>query len=139
MGIIDINLNPENKDLRIFALAGLVMSIIIATLLYATQDLAIKWSLCIVGAGLSLFVLSLVYVRAVKFFYLALTIVAYPIGTILSVVVLAIFYYLIITPVGLIFKIIGRDVLRRNYRFNSDSYWVSHKMPDNIKRYFQQF
>ncbi len=139
MGLIDINLNPDNKDLRIFALAGLAASIIIAILLYATQNLTIKQSLCIGAVGLSLFVLSVVYIKAVKFIYIALILVTYPIGTIFSMVVLAIFYYLIITPVGLFFKIIGRDTLRHNYRLNVDSYWVSHKMPDNIKRYFQQF
>ena len=58
---------------------------------------------------------------------------------VVSFIVLAIFYYLIITPIGIIFRISGRDVLCRNWQEEKDSYWVEHKKTGDMQRYFRQF
>lgn len=76
---------------------------------------------------------------AVSPIYFFLTVVTYPIGFVLSYVVMAIMYYGVMTPVGLIFRLIGRDSMRRAFDPSSPTYWIRRHPPAAVKRYFRQF
>ena len=61
------------------------------------------------------------------------------VGWVISHVVMGIIYYLVITPIALIFKLIGRDALQRGIDENAKTYWVEHRTGGDPKRYFKQF
>jgi hypothetical protein len=52
---------------------------------------------------------------------------------------MAILFYLVITPVGLVFRLVGRDAMNRRFDPSLPSYWVEHRMPASLERYFRQF
>jgi hypothetical protein len=52
---------------------------------------------------------------------------------------MAVFYFLILTPVGLFFKLTGRDILARKFKADSATYWTPHKQNKDPQRYFHQF
>jgi hypothetical protein len=52
---------------------------------------------------------------------------------------MAAFYYLLLTPVGLVFRLIGRDPLRRRFDRNATTYWIARRPPETSDRYFHQF
>jgi len=62
-----------------------------------------------------------------------------PLGWTVSHLLLAVVYYLVITPIGLVMRLAGRDPLQRKFDRTADTYWIQRKQPDNSKRYFQQF
>jgi hypothetical protein len=45
----------------------------------------------------------------------------------------------VITPVGLIFRLLGKDPLTRRFDPRASTYWVKHEEPGNVERYFRQF
>ena len=139
MPLIEINWNPSDKDLRNFGRVAILASILVATLLYTTKSLALGWCVLIVGIGFLFFVCSLLSMVATKWIYLSLTLITFPIGMAVSFVLLASFYYLLLTPLGLIFRLVGRDSMHRKYNRAAESYWIARRRPDNIKRYFNQF
>ncbi len=139
MPLIEINWNPSDKDLGRFGRIAIIASILVATLLYATKGLTLKWCVLIVGIGFLFFVCSILSMTLTKWIYLALTLVTFPIGMVISFILLAVFYYLLLTPVGLIFRLIRRDSLRRRCDRATKSYWIARRRPDSIKRYFNQF
>lgn len=49
---------------------------------------------------------------------------AHVLGIIMTHVILSVTFYLVITPVGLIMRLFGRDPLHRRYDRNARSYWV---------------
>jgi hypothetical protein len=61
----------------------------------------------------------------------------FPIGWLVSRVVLAGLFYGLFTPLGLLFRLRGRDVLERR-RPNRDSYWVPKETPADVRAYFRQ-
>jgi len=71
--------------------------------------------------------------------YVVLMAVTFPIGLVVSFTLLAIFYFLLLAPVGLFFRLIGRDALGRKFDPTADSYWLQRNPPENPERYFQQF
>ena len=66
--------------------------------------------------------------------------VAGAVGAFNARVILSIFYYLIITPVGLVMRLFGRDPLDRRLR-TGDSYWQkrSPEQAPSRERYARQY
>jgi hypothetical protein len=64
---------------------------------------------------------------------------AFPIGFVVSHVVLAVLFFGVLTPVGLILRLLGRDPLQRHFESDKKSYWAD--LPDSIPQgdYFRQF
>jgi cellulose synthase/poly-beta-1,6-N-acetylglucosamine synthase-like glycosyltransferase len=139
MALIEVNWNPTPKDLRSFGKIALIATCILAALLYVIKDLAIQWLFVIITLGLVIFISSLISLKITRLIYITLTAVTLPIGMAVSFIVMAVFYYLIITPLGLLFRIIGRDSMKRGFDSNAQSYWVKHRPNKNLERYFHQF
>lgn len=137
--MIEINWHPQHKELRNFGIISLIASAILSLLLYLLKDLAIQWILVITGAGFAIFLCSLISAKLTRIIYLALILITFPIGWMISFILMAIFYFLILTPLGLVFRLMGRDPLRRKFDPKAKSYWLSRKPADTIDRYFHQF
>ncbi|MBM3251650.1 MAG: hypothetical protein FJZ11_02560 [Candidatus Omnitrophica bacterium] len=62
------------------------------------------------------------------------------IAKIISAVILGVFFYFIITPVGLVMKCFGRDALSRKWNKDANTYWVRRESslndPKRIERQF---
>jgi hypothetical protein len=139
MLLVEINWNPKHKELRKFGIVSLIASAIIALLLYLLKGAGFQWSAIICGIGLIIFVSSIISFRTTRMIYLALILVTMPIGLVVSFLLLSIFYFLLLTPLGLIFRLIGRDVLCRKFDSTAESYWVPRRLPESLDRYFHQF
>jgi hypothetical protein len=135
--MIDINWRPSRTDLRVFSIACLVFSVGVGTALYLKVGPGkLVHSLWTIGPVVALF--GLVWPPSVRYLYIGLALVALPIGLVLGNVLMALTYYLVVTPVGLVFRLIGRDSLNRKPDSDADSYWVRRPPPAPIKRYFRQ-
>jgi len=139
MAIIEVNWNPGRKDLRIFGIAAMTATVILACLLHLKKDLPLQWALCIVAFGLTAFVSSLVLPKAARLIYVIMVALALPVGLVISTVLMAVLYYLLLTPLGLFFRLIGRDALEFKFDRTRESYWVKRRPPESLKRYFNQF
>jgi saxitoxin biosynthesis operon SxtJ-like protein len=65
--------------------------------------------------------------------------VTYPIGWVLSHLLMVIMFYLVITPIGLLMRLLGRDPMQRAFDRGATSYWVPREGPVASRRYFRQF
>ena len=139
MSLVKINWNPADKDLRNFGRIAITASLLVAILLYAIKGLTLKWCAIIIGVGFFIFLCSILSKNFTRWLYLGLTLVTFPIGMVVSFVLLAVFYYLLITPVGLFFRLTGRDILQRKFDASAESYWHPRRATGSIKRYFNQF
>jgi hypothetical protein len=63
----------------------------------------------------------------------------FPIGWIVSHVVVVAFYYLVLTPIALVLRLFGHDALRRRRGSARDSYWVARGRREGTNRYFRQY
>ncbi|MBN2376419.1 MAG: hypothetical protein JXD22_08460 [Sedimentisphaerales bacterium] len=139
MALVEVNFHPTNKDLRSFGTIGLIATCIIATLLFLIKGLAIKWCAAIIVVGALIFISSRVSLKLTKGIYLTFTLLTLPIGIAVSYLLMGIFFYLVITPIALFFRLIGRDILNRNFEPHTDSYWIKRKRQEDLKHYFRQF
>ena len=134
----DIPFKPDRKTLRQFAGLWLVFF----------GGMAIWQSLVRgrTGLGLSVGALALVVGVAglirpewVRLIYVGWMVLAFPIGWTVSQVMLLLMYWGLFVPIGLIFRLIGRDALHRARRPGVESYWIPKPAPADVKNYFKQF
>ena len=139
MSLAEINWHPSRKELRTFAIIALIAAILIALLLWKFRGLGIQWAMVIFSLGMAILVSSLLSLRLTRVIYLGFILVTLPIGLLVSFLLLAIFYFGILTPLALMFRLIGRDTLHRKFDRDAESYWITHRQPDNLDRYYNQF
>ena len=78
--------------------------------------------------------------RALKPVYLAWMSVAVVLGFVVSHLILTLFFFLVITPVGLIARAVGKDFLRLKLDRNAPTYWISRPNVDKpTSSYERQF
>lgn len=53
-------------------------------------------------------------------------------------ILLGLIFYLVFTPIGLIMRILRRDVLKRTVDPSVDTYWVDREKTSNIKEHFKR-
>jgi len=139
MSLIEINWYPKHKELRNFAMIALIASLLVASVLYIFKGVRIQWAIIIVAAGFGIFLSSFVSFKLTRILYLGLILVTLPIGWVVSLILLAAFYFLLLAPLGLLFRLLGRDPLCRRFDPAAKSYWLTRRQPDSLDRYFHQF
>jgi len=139
MSLIDINFNPDKKKLRLFGIAALVAATVISLFLYQFKGLNLKWVVPVFTAGFVIFTLSLISVRLTRMIYIVLTAITMPVGIVVSFIVLTIFYFLLLVPLALVFRIAGRDPLCRKFEPGAKSYWQRRQRTEDSEHYFHQF
>ena len=98
--MIAINWTPNARELRQFSIALLVFTVAVGGVLWwQIGPNRISQGFWIAGPILA--VLGLVIPPAIRPVFIGLTLLAFPIGYVISFIALALIYYLLITPVGL--------------------------------------
>jgi hypothetical protein len=93
------------------------------------------WAIGAVGA-----VLIWIVPSAGRQLYVGWMLAAVPIGWTISHVVLAVVYYVVLTPIGLLMRLVGRDPMQRRLdRSGSGSYWIERPPRRDSSSYFRQF
>ncbi|MHC4482873.1 MAG: hypothetical protein ACYSW4_04935 [Planctomycetota bacterium] len=139
MSLTEINWHPNHQELRNLGKIALCASALISLLLYVLKGLGIQWAIVIVALGITIFLASMISLKLTRMIYLALILITMPIGLVVSFILMATFYFLLLTPLGLFFRLIGRDPLYRKFEGSAKSYWLTHKSHSTPERYFRQF
>jgi hypothetical protein len=82
---------------------------------------------------------GLVMPRAIRPVFVASVVVTFPIGWVVSRLALAFLFYAVLTPIGLWFRLIGRDTLVLRHYPGRTTYWTSKPVVHDVRRYFQPF
>lgn len=138
MAIVEINLRPGKAELRWFGLLLLLFFGLIGALVaWRAGSLAVPSALWLAGA-----VLCAVYyaVRPLRRpMYLAWMYAVYPIGWVISHLLFGTIYFLVMTPIGLLLRLWGRDLLERRFEPEAETYWVERRARVEPSLYFRQF
>ncbi len=146
-GMIELNLRPDRRVLRQFgglALVGFGALAALAwfgALLFAFLPEAARpaTAAALAGVGALAGLLSLVWPEANRPLYVGLSLVAFPIGFVLSYAIMGLLFYGMIAPLGFVFRLAGRDPLQRSFLPDAQTYWVDAGPERARDSYFKQF
>jgi len=133
-----INRDPGPRQLAVFgallpvtfALLGLIVS-------HRLGFTGPRNGLWVAGA-----VLTVAYAAAPRLrrpLYVGMSLAGYPIGWLVSHVILLAIFLFVVTPVALLMRLLGQDPMQRRFDCSGQSYWMPHRPADHPRRYYQQF
>jgi hypothetical protein len=94
---------------------------------------------CVLGTVALIGIVGLIKPNALRWLFIVASAVAFPIGWVVNLLMLAIMFYGVITPVALFWRLRGRDVLRLRDRKNESSFWTHRDAEPAAERYLKQF
>ena len=74
--------------------------------------------------GSGLMAAGIIVPRALKWVYIAWMSIAFVLGFVMAHVILTVFFYLVITPIGLVARLFGQDFLSIKLDRAAKSYWI---------------
>ena len=131
-------LKTDPRTLRKFGVTiGTVLLLLGALLLWRHQP----GYPYLVLPGALLVLLGLAAPRSLKLPYVGWMAVALVLGMVVSTVLLILFFYLVVTPLGLLARCLGKDFLEKKWRPEAASYWRMRDttQPQEPSRYERQF
>jgi hypothetical protein len=145
-GLARLDWNPSTRTLRQFGFIALGAFGLLA--LMAHQEVwmfraglgnartALTWILLGVGVVSALF--SSIAPRANRPLFVGLSVVAYPIGFVVSHVLLAVLFFGLFAPIGFLLKATGKDAFHARAG-SAGTYWQKARRKRGVADYFKQY
>ncbi len=134
MPLVTFNWSPEVRILRQFGWIASGAGILLGAFVWS--DWAGSAAIA-VGAFSAL--ASLIWPAANRPLFVALSVATYPIGFLVSLLVLTLLFVGVITPVGLLLRLFGTDPMTRRIDRTARSYWVDAGPERPKADYFRQY
>jgi hypothetical protein len=127
-----------SRTLRQFAALWIVFFLALAAwygLAQGHRTLGVALAIAAVTIG----PLGLINPRWIKPIYTVWMVAVFPIGWLVSLVLMAVVYYGVVTPIAVAFRLTGRDSLQRHSPPEADTCWRPKPMPQDPARYLRQY
>lgn len=129
-----INLNPTDRQLRQFGATALIAVPLIFGV-WTRQLEPTGWSM---AAGAALAMAGWIRPVLLRPLFVVVTLLTYPIGLIVREIAMLAIFFGMLTPLGLLFRLLGRDVLKKTPDRERESYWNPVKNADSAESYYRQ-
>ena len=138
MALLEINRNPSRRDLAWFGAVLLLFFVVIGGGRRPRADSEVARNIC--GApGPSSRSLYYAVPGLRRPMFVGWMYAAYPMGFVVSHLLLGLVYFGVVTPIGLLMRAVGHDPMARRFDRSAPTYWVAREQAPDVKRYFRQF
>ena len=138
MALIELRINPAARDLKWFGLILLAFLGLVGILVWrATGSLA--WPRLIWGGAATLSLIYYVARPLQRPMYIGWSYLTYPVGWVISHVLMALVFFGLFTAVGLLMRLFRYDPMMRTFDRSAKTYWVPHEDQADVAYYFRQY
>lgn len=131
-------LRPDRRELRKFSwVVGGILLLLAAFLWY--RDPAHGTAPVLAWIGAPLIALGTVVPGVLKPLYYAWMSLAVVLGFVMTRVLLTVFFFVVLTPFGLVIRLLGRDLLHRRLDRQAATYWLDKEYPIRDRTRFEKF
>ncbi len=131
-----INWHPSNRQVRTFGLASLVALPLAAALWTRGSLPAMGWAAVIGGL---LAAIGIAWPRGLRPLLVAMNVVTAPLALVIHDLVLSLAFFVVFVPVGLVFRLFGRDPLQLKIDRSAGTYWQPKKQARDVRSYFRRW
>ena len=71
--------------------------------------------------------------------YVTLSVLFFPVNVVVSLFLLGILFFLVITPIGIVLRLMGRDALSLKMSESAKSYWTACRESTPTESYFRRY
>jgi len=138
MGLVEINRNPDERTLRQF---GRIAAVALPALAWwLTRPAGLSTAVVVAaGVGLAALVAAQFRPNLLKHPFVGLSLATAPIGLVVGEFVTLVMFFVVLMPLGLVFRALGRNPLDWRFRRDATTYWTMKPQPRDAASYFRQF
>lgn len=133
----EIPWQPPASTLRWFAAIWLIWFVGLSYVSWAYRE-NVTAAIILIAIALTIGSIGLIHPPAIRIVFVTSIVVTFPIGWVISRLLLCLVFYCLFTPLGLFFRLIGRDVLGKRLIPESSSYWSAKSESKDLRSYFRQ-
>lgn len=133
MAFVEINWNPPQRDLRVFSGLLIVFSGFIAWKFDSTVGQGVAAVAAVVG------IVGLAVPQLAKPVYVGWMVAVSPIAFVISNLILAFVFYVVVLPLAILMRLKHRDALRLKVDRSVSTYWLPRETQRDPRRYFRQY
>lgn len=137
--MVEINRNPSALELRRFALIWFPLFCLMVGLAAFRRPHGHVVAAAVWGAGAVVFLFGLTRPHLTRHLFVAMSYTTFPLGWVMSHLLLAGIYLLVMTPTGFLLRWIRPDRLGQSVDRSAGSYWVVREAATSNERYLQQY
>lgn len=134
----DVDLHPSHRVLRQFAAAWLLVLGGLGADQWFLRGNS-RGGIALVLVALVVGAIGVLRPHAIRWLFVGCTVAAFPLGWIVSQVMLLVLFVGVVTPVALFFKLTGRDRLWRRRMPERSTYWKPKTPVHDVRRYLRQY
>jgi hypothetical protein len=134
----DISFDPTRSTLRQFAALWLLFFNGLAAWQGFVHDNPF-WSAFFLILAWTIGLLGILVPQAMRYIYVGWMVLAFPIGWTVSWIILGLLFFVVFTPVAIVFRWMGRDALALRRRPDLTTFWIPKTTPTDARTYYQQF
>jgi hypothetical protein len=135
--VMNINSNPDRRTLRQF---GVLCAVVFGAWggWFLSQGDRGLVTVCLISVAIIGGVLGWMRPQWLRPVFVGWMILVFPIGWLVSHLLLAVLFYGVFTPLGFLLRLSGKDPLRLR-RPVVDSFWQDKPIVTDLRRYFRQY
>ena len=138
MAVIDLKTEASKSELQWFGLLfGLFFGLIGGLAWWRWEAQNVAYGIWSVAGVITVLYYLIPPMRKPLFF--GWMYAAYPIGWVISHVILLTIYYVVLTPIGLFMRALGHDPLQKKLKPKADTHWIRREPTKDPGRYFHQY
>ena len=134
--MLQINWRPDNRQVRIFGLTSLLSCRWPPRV--GTRG-ALPAVACAAAIGGLLAATGMIWPRVLRPLVVAVNVATAPLALVIHDLVLSLAFFLVVVPLGLVFRLFGRDPLQLKIDRKVSSYWQPKKQPRDMRSYFRRW
>src|SRR6478609_6215247 len=134
----DIPFHPKDRTLRQFAACWLVIFTLLGLSQYYLKHRP-QLGLLLIGGALLLGIPGLFRPKLLRPVFVGWMVLVFPIGWAVSLLLLALLYFVVFTPIAWVLHLAGRDALGRRYASGQETFWSPKRSTFDVIQYFRQY
>ena len=138
MSLVQINHSPSRRQLNFFGVIWLAFFGAIGGIVLKSSG-SMQLAVLLWSVATAVPVAGWIVPAFMRIVYLGMAYAGFPIGFVVSYLILAIVYYLVLTPIALVMRLFGHDPMNRLFEEDADTYWCPREQRDSLDSYFRQF
>lgn len=139
MSLIEINHNPSRTELRLFGGLWLPIALVLLAVSIHRSHPGSVWPWVLGGLAAASSLAGWTAPALIRWIYVGAMYLAFPLGWVMSHVLLALIFYGMITLFAVVMRWRRRDVLGLTFDKSAPTYWTPHVPVTDPGRYFRQF
>jgi hypothetical protein len=128
-------MKADIKDLRRFSFVLSLAFVILGLLVFWRRGGA---GLVFCGVGLALLLPGLTRPKLLIYPYKGWMTLSLMLGFMMTHLILLLMYYIVFTPIGVVMRIFGRDILRKQFDKNEKTYWIKREQDLFVKERYEK-